>query len=324
MAAKKFLSYQGQIDKLNNEKGFLVKGKVSREYLVRNGYFNLINGYKDFFCSTKSGCRVYYNKIKVDELKNVMVFDKNLRKIIFRYVTQVEEEVGAIFGYIFEKDLFQKKFNWGDMALYSNSAGKSGRNILSRIYSDISKRSNDYLRHYENKHSYLPTWIMIKALTFGTLIKLIKNTDEIYKKELCDLYDISYKNGDYRKLTTMLSLINALRNNIAHSERIIDFKGNSNNKRSFTKYHKIFGYNTIKQEKLIDVLLYLKMFIPGKEFKTLINEILNEFHTLKAHIHNNAFIKISSTIGLKTRVDYKNALEEIKSNSQIINYSALI
>jgi abortive infection bacteriophage resistance protein len=210
------------------------------------------------------------------------------------------------------------------MSLYSNSNKKSGREILSRIYYDISKRSNDYLRHYENKHSYLPTWIMIKALTFGTLIKLIINTDDKYKKELCDLYEITYKNNDFRKLTAMLSLINALRNNIAHSERIIDFKGNPNNKRSFTKYHKLLNYNSIKQERLIDVLLYMKMFIPGKEYKVLINEIINEFRNLKTHIHNNAFIKICSTIGLNSRMNYKDALEEIKSNSHVINYSALI
>ncbi len=326
MSSKIFLPLGDQINKLNSEKNIEVKGKVSREYLVRNGYFNLINGYKDYFCKSNNGCRSYFTNIKIDQLKDVMNFDRNLRKIIFKYVTQIEEEIGSVFGYIFEQDLTSKGLNWGDMSLYSNIDGKTGRDMLSRIYGDISRRSNNYLRHYENKHSYLPSWIMIKALNFGTFLKLISNTENQYKKQLCMLYDISFdeQHGDYRKLTAMLRLINALRNRIAHSEKIIDFKGNASNLRTLTKYHKIFGYTKIQQEYLIDVLIYMKMFIPGKEYKHLINEIVNEFDNIKSRIHNNAFIKICRSCGLNTSKNYKLSLTLLKSNSHAINYSSLI
>jgi len=324
MSAKVFLSYQNQIDKLNNEKGLQVKGIISREYLVRYGYFNLVNGYKDFFCNSVSNERTYYSNIKIDQLKDVMNFDKNLRKILYRYVTQIEEEIGSIFGYIFERDLSAKSLNWGDMSLYSSFEKKTGREILSRIYSDISKRDNDYMKHYEMKHSYLPTWIMIKAISFGNLIKLIINTDPSYKKELCDLYSVSYSFPDFRKLTTMLSLINALRNNIAHSERIIDFKGNPDKKRTLTQYHRTYGYTKVQQERLIDVLLYMKMFIPGKEYIHLVNEIITMFDQLKLKVHNNAFIKICSSFGLITSINYKTSLIQLKTPSHTINYSILI
>lgn len=190
--AKQFLPLKDQILKLNNEKNIEVKGKISREFLVRNGYFNLINGYKEYFCIARNGCRSYFSNIKIDELKSVMNFDRNLRKTFFKYVTQIEEEIGTIFAYLFERDLTNKKLNWNDMSLYNDHEAQSGRNILSRIYGDISKRDNEYLKHYEEKHSYLPSWIMIKALNFGTLLKLISNTDNLYKKELCKLYQVSY------------------------------------------------------------------------------------------------------------------------------------
>jgi abortive infection bacteriophage resistance protein len=326
MSAKQFLKLEKQISKLNNEKYIEVKGKVSREYLVRNGYFNLVNGYKDYFCKANNGCRKYFSNIKIDDLKDVMQFDRNLRKIIFKYVTQIEEEIGTIFGYVFERDLSSKNLNWGDMSLYENDKVKTGREILSRLYGDISRRNNEYLMHYEGKHSYLPSWIMIKALNFGTLIKLISNTNNLYKKQLCDLYSIKYdeKYNDFRKLTALLSLINALRNKIAHSERIIDFKGNIKNKRTITKYHDLMGYNNIARENLLDVIIYMKMFIPGKEYKHLINEVINEFDTLKKRIHNNAFIKICKSVGLDTSRNYKISLAELKNNSHNINYSLLI
>ena len=326
MSEKIFLPLNEQISKLNEEKNIECKGKISRENLVRSGYFNLVNGYKDYFCVIKKGQRNYYHNIKVEHLKCVMNFDRNLRKIIFKYVTQIEEEIGSIFGYFFEKDISSKKLNWWDMLLYENQYQKTGREMLSRIYNNISKRNNKYLSHYEKHHSYLPSWIMIKTLSFGNLIKLISNTDDLYKKNLCDLYEIDYdeKHHDYRKLTAMLSLINALRNKIAHSEKIIDFKGNSKNKRTITKYHRIYGYIKIEQETLLDVIIYMKLFIPGKEYKHFINEIVNEFDTLKKRIHNNAFIKVCSQAGLNTSKNYKDSLFELKSNSHVINYSSLI
>ncbi|PKK95225.1 MAG: hypothetical protein CVV60_02335 [Tenericutes bacterium HGW-Tenericutes-5] len=326
MSAKEFLPLSDQIKKLNNEKHIEVKNKKSKEYLVRNGYFNLVNGYKDYFCRCKKGVRTYFSNVKIDELKAIMVFDRNLRKIIFKYVTQIEEEVGTIFGYLFEKDLTSNKLNWGDMALYKDNKTKTGREMLSRIYGDVSKRSNDYLRHYEEKHSYLPSWIMIKALNFGTLIKLISNTDDKYKQRLCDLYQVSYNSNynDYRKLTAMLSLINALRNNIAHSERIIDFKGRMSNKRTMTKYHYNYGYTKIERETLVDTLLYMKMFIPGSEYKHFINEIVNEFDTLKSSIHNNAFIKVCKSIGLDTTKNYKCSLRNFQTLPHKIDYISVI
>lgn len=323
--AKEFLVLEDQIKKLNTEKFIEVKGKVSREYLVRNGYFNLINGYKDYFCTMSLGTRNYYAGTKIDHLKDVMNFDKGIRKVIFKYVTQIEEEIGCIFGYLFEKDLSSIKKNWGDMSLYRNHYGESGREMLSRIYSDVSKRDSNYLKHYESKHSYLPSWIMIKSLTFGNLIKLLINTNDTYKKEICILYDIKYdvNHNDYRKLTTMLSLINALRNKIAHSERIIDFSGNVKNKRTLTIYHNQFGYGTITRESLVDTLLYMKMFIPGKEYTHFMNEIRNEFDVLKVKIHNNAFLNVLKSCGINTSRNYKQTFIDFQSNSHNINYSIL-
>ncbi|MGE4320056.1 MAG: Abi family protein [Acholeplasmataceae bacterium] len=326
MSSKEFLTFDKQIEKLNNEKKIVVVGKQSREYIVRNGYFNLINGYKEYFCRNNGGSRLYYDNIKIDQFKMVMSFDRNIRKIIFKYVTQIEEEIGSIYGYFFESKLTNENINWGDMSLYSFKDEKSGREILSRIYSDISKRNNEYLMHYENKHSYLPSWIMIKGLTFGNLIKLISHTDDQLKIQLCDLYQISYDKSKktYRKIISILSLLNALRNKIAHSERIIDFKGHEDNKNVVTKYHKSFGYTKPHRETLFDALLYMKMLIPGKEYKHLINEIRNEFDTLKKNIHNNAFLKVCQNIGLDTSINHQEIINLLKSEPHIINYENLI
>lgn len=318
------MSYIEQFDILNN-KVFITKGIKSRNNVIRSGYFNLVNGYKDFFVkSIENGKRVYYSNISINQLKSLMEFDKSIRRVIFKYVTQIEEEISAIFGYAFEKELSDNNLNWGDMSLYKTVNGNNGRNILSRIYYDISKRNNSYIKHYENKHSYFPSWIMMKSLSFGTLIKLISFTNDKYKKILCNLYGVEYREKDFKKLTSMLSLINALRNNIAHSERIIDFHGNSSNFRNITKYHKALGYKKREIEKFIDAVIYMKYFMPSKEYKAFIGELINEFTILKRKIHNNALMKVLKAMGIRTDMSCRNALESLKESPNLINYSTLI
>ncbi len=93
--------------------------------------------------------------------------------------------------------------------------------------------------------------------------------------------------------------------------------------RTITKYHRLLGYTNLNRETLIDCMLYMKMFIPVKEYKHFINEIINEFDTLKKRIHNNAFIKVCKDFGLDTRKNYVICLTELKNNSHIINYANL-
>lgn len=44
---KLFLTYNQQMRKLRNDKGIICQGSSHKKILIRAGYFNIINGYKN-------------------------------------------------------------------------------------------------------------------------------------------------------------------------------------------------------------------------------------------------------------------------------------
>lgn len=50
---KTFLTYNQQLRKLRNEKNIDCEGTKDKTLLVRAGYFNIVNGYKDPFICDK-------------------------------------------------------------------------------------------------------------------------------------------------------------------------------------------------------------------------------------------------------------------------------
>ena len=58
---KTFLTYNQQLRKLRNEKNIDCEGTKDKTLLVRAGYFNIVNGYKDPFICDKdiNGKHIY-------------------------------------------------------------------------------------------------------------------------------------------------------------------------------------------------------------------------------------------------------------------------
>ena len=101
-----FLDYNGQVDKLINEKQLIVADRsYAIDMLKKYSYFSLIGGYKNIFInkSAKKYKRgVTFEDIvhlyKFDEelrslfLKNILIFERNLRSVISYYFTQTYGE----------------------------------------------------------------------------------------------------------------------------------------------------------------------------------------------------------------------------------------
>lgn len=63
--AKRFLTYEQQIDKLVNEKGLLITNRnYAEDILKQTSYYSLISGYKDLF---KNPTTKAYRKVFIDK-----------------------------------------------------------------------------------------------------------------------------------------------------------------------------------------------------------------------------------------------------------------
>ena len=160
---KFFLTYNQQMRKLRNEKGITCSGSSHKKLLIRAGYFNIINGYKNPFISGQDahGNHSYISGTTIDQLQAVKEFDENLRSFLLKYITRVEEETRTLAGYKFDECNDNGNIPWYNTEAYSPSKSLQEKmSVISQAYNELSKIQLDYVNFYMKNHRQIQTWIM--------------------------------------------------------------------------------------------------------------------------------------------------------------------
>ena len=315
MDNKNFLTYNQQMRRLRNEKNIDCEGSKDKTLLVRAGYFNIVNGYKDpFTCGKNSNNKhVYIPGTTLEHLHKLKCFDDELRLLFLKYITQIEEEIRTLVGYKFDQCNNGGRTPWYDTNAYSNKSRLQNRmNAISSAYSELSKSQLEYVKHYMENHSAIPTWIMIKVVNFSTFINILQNSKKEVTHSICYLYDITDEKGlpNVKLLIGSLHWLRKIRNSCAHNERIFsvkqkELKNRPNTGRIKEKYVKQLrkSYSRDSEKRLMDMLIYFKYYLPGNEYAIMIDELKNKLEDLKKFIQQNAFDNIRGQMGIKDLSD---------------------
>jgi abortive infection bacteriophage resistance protein len=326
---KNFLTYNQQLKKLRNDKKISCNSSSKdKEILVRMGYFNIVNGYKyPFICDKDAnGNHIYLPDTDLMNIYELKKFDEKLRNFLLRYITQIEEEVRTLTGYKFDQCNENGKIPWYDAKAYSEDARLQNKiSAISSAYSELSKSQLDYVRFYMDKHTSIPTWIMIKVINFSTFIDVLNNSKQIVKHSVCELYGMIDESGypNVKLLIGSLHWLRKVRNSCAHNERIycITETSNGNKKgRIKEKYFKQLrkSYSRDTEKKLIDLLVYFKYYLPASEYKSMMKELMNMMLSLEKAVSRNAFDNIRGQMGIKDMRDLQILIELQKDK---INYN---
>lgn len=305
---KKFLTYNQQMKKLRNDKHIECNGSPHKRILVRSGYFNLINGYKNPFVSgiDTNGNHIYMAGTSLDQIYTVKQFDEKLRSLLLRYITSVEEEVRTLTGYKFDTENDNGSVHWYDVKAYDPSEPLKNRmHAISKAYQEISQSHVDYVQFYMEHHSEIPTWIMIKNVNFSTFINVLNYSKKDVKHSICKLYGMIDQHNlpDVKLLIGSLHWMRVVRNSCAHNERIYCLS--KENGRIIEKYFLQLrpSYKRERTQHIFDLFIYFKYYLPSDEFQAFISEFKTMFLTLKAKIETHAFENISGQIGIKQLSD---------------------
>ncbi len=326
---KNFLTYNQQLKKLRNDKKISCnKSSKDKEILVRMGYFNIVNGYKNPFICDKdiNGNYIYLPNTDLSNIYELKRFDEKLRNFLLRYITQIEEEVRTLTSYKFDQCNKNGKIPWYDAKAYSDEARLQNKiSAISSAYSELSKSQLDYVRFYMDKHTAIPTWIMIKVVNFSTFIDILNNSKTIVKHSLCELYGMKDENGypNVKLLIGSLHWLRKVRNSCAHNERIYCITETKNkNKKGRIKenYFKMIKPSYMKdtEKKLMDLLVYFKYYLPASEFKCMMIEFIGMVNALEKSVPKNAFDNIRGQMGIKNIEDLQILIELPKEK---INYN---
>ena len=317
---KLFLTYNQQMRKLRNDKGIICTGSNHKKILVRAGYFNIVNGYKTPFVSGQDseGNHSYISGTSIDQLQAAKLFDEKLRSFLLRYITQVEEETRTLAGYKFDECNDNGNIPWYSTDAYSpNKSLQEKMSVISKAYSELSKSQLDYVSFYMTNHKQIPTWIMFKVVNFSTFIDLVRYSKTDVSHSLCHLYGLEDPEGhpNVKLLIGSLHWMRKIRNSCAHNERVYcltrrqERRGNTG--RIIEKYFEMLssGYTRNLEQKLFDLIVYFKYYLPKNEYKHFIGELKTMLINLQSKIHPHAFEYIRGQMGIRNLTDLDRLLD---------------
>lgn len=183
--------------------------------------------------------------------------------------------------------------------------------VISNAYNELSKSQLDYVRFYMDNHKQIPTWIMLKIVNFSTFIDVIHCGKTDVSHALCHLYGIEDDLGrpDVKLLIGSLHWMRKVRNSCAHNERVYCLQRRTDPHkgpgRILEKYFRLLspGYSRNLDQKLFDLFVYFKYYLPKNEFKQFIAELKDMLNSLDAKIHPHAFEYVWGQMGIRDLSD---------------------
>ena len=304
MKDKKFLTYNQQIKHLRDQKLIICSGVEDKKILCKSGYFNLINGYKmPFTCGKNPDDTYKYIKgTSISHFYALKEFDDDLRYLLFKYLSKVEEEIRAFAAYKFDEVNKKSGAAWFEIQAYDPNCDVSTIvALISKAYAEISRSKQMYVKFHLDSHKLIPTWVLLKIIRLATFIDFIRHSKDGVRQSLCDLYSIKNARGynDYSLLINSLHWIRDIRNMCAHNERIYScVRKNGRIKESYL-YTLPSTYRNESDQKIFDLLIYLKYYLSPHDYGILINEVKRLLTELNGKLHPNAYDNVRASIGVK-------------------------
>jgi abortive infection bacteriophage resistance protein len=272
---KPFLTYEQQIEKLVDEKKLIINDvSTAIKLLKEHSYYALISGYKQPFKGTDG---LYKKNTKIEDILALYNFDDLLRSIILRNILMVEKHIKSLIAYSFCEVNGDNQNHYLDATKY-NYIPKNQNDInefVSRLSAIVADpRDYKYILYQKKTYGNIPLWVMMKALTLGTVSKMYSFLPQGIQSKVS--MEFAYVNES--ELINMLDLLSRVRNVCAHNERLFDYrynKGSINDTYTHTylsiKIKK--GQYAYGKSDLFAVLIILKHLLIEQTFKDMIEEI---------------------------------------------------
>lgn len=314
---KPFKTYRQQLGILRSRNLTIANGSRAIKILKKEGYYNIINGYKHIFLddalSQQNREDYYKTGVTFENIYALYEFDRNMRNILIKYLLATEASLKTKVAYHFSEQ-YKQTFNYLDYNNFDSSNPKKVTELISRISIVITEHSQKQSQggqfyHYLNKYKELPMWVLVKKMTFGEVNHffdaLQPNLKTVIADEFIDEYKKEHKNFAFAVPTplsidvciySMLTFLNAFRNICAHDERLYNAIIKKNNKiPKVTLFHKTPQLSF--KSRLFDCILVLGFFISKKEYKILVKQVTAEVDKLSHSLPQSLFNSVLIAMG---------------------------
>lgn len=235
---KPFTSIENQVAILRR-RGVLTDEETPK-ILLREGYYSVVNGYKDPFLDRKNCIGSddrYKTGTRFSDIYDLFQFDRDLREVTFHYLLKVEALMRTICTYTFseahlEPDAYLRSASFAEETEYLAAGLKDYDGNIHELHrvmrSAIRHPRNDAVRYYIEERGYVPLWVLMSTLTFGNVEHFFNLMKPEEQKLVCKriVKALSEEDGSRRGYLAPITARRALdilvkyRNKCAHDERL--------------------------------------------------------------------------------------------------------
>lgn len=293
--SKIFKTYRQQLSILRDRGLFVPTDGKPMRILENENYYKIINGYKEpFLDNSVINTEKYINGAKFSEIVALYNFDREIRLIFLRNILILETKIKSLIAYEFSKsyghDNYLKISSFNDLRHTNakpNKLYEQNRQIselIAELQKYIAKESmrKDYIKHYLHEYGYVPLWVLINTITFGSVSKFFHLMQDKNKANVSKIFNVHIEEFDQ-----YLKVLSIVRNICAHDERLYNLSLHNEYNKSIdiadTIFHQNLNIQNINnryimgKNDLFAIVISLKALLPAREFnkfkKSLVAEI---------------------------------------------------
>ena len=308
---KEFKTIKEQIEILKDRGLVFENEEFASEKLLETNYYNTINGYKRLFVEQDdNGNERFKENSRYEELYYLSEFDRSIRIVYLEIILKIENKLKTLIAYYYSEeyghDNYLKIDNFETLRGTSNSEETIKKRIISIQYliSSIQKEiadsinKKDYINHYIMKHGYVPLWVLVNALSLGTISKFYELMKQPLRVKVAKAFNVN--ENDLRIYIKVLAF---WRNLCAHDERLYDTKSINTVSLPDTKYH--LNLNLPKQgnqfiqgkKDLFSLTIVLKILLSEKDFNNFYNKVNGRIYSIETKLTSISIEEVKKAMG---------------------------
>lgn len=220
---KPFMTYEQQLQKMKDKHLTIADDAEATEFLRRHGYFSLVTGYKDLFKNPTT--RNYHDGTTFQDIVALYQFDESLRELTLRHLLHIEQHIRSALSYAFCDIFGDGQTAYLDASNYDCGSRKKQQDIsrmIQKYLQPLLTHQTDYpyIEHHKRVHQNVPLWVLVNALTFGTLSKMYS----LSKPQIQSAISQEFEAINERQLGQILQVLTVFRNVCAHGERLFSYR----------------------------------------------------------------------------------------------------
>ncbi|MBG9984691.1 Abi family protein [Aerococcaceae bacterium DSM 111022] len=302
---KKFKTLDEQLAILHSRGLKITDYKASKQYLLTNNYYNIINGYSKYFMNNNNH---YLPDATFDEISHLYFFEKEIKDLIFKFILEAENHIKYVVAYQFSKEYKDIPYAYLQTSSYSQDNILSIGYITSKfskiIKDNTYSRHDNSIKHYVKKHKDVPIWVLVDYLTFGELYSFMKvlppSLLNKIASNLCSFISEHTRITTPFTFTILLSFmdnIRDVRNRCAHGNKLLGYKYRSNLK-YYVDVHKKYNIkNNSTKNDVYSVFIVLQCFLSKIQYAQLHNKLIKRFSRLERKLNSISVNNILNALG---------------------------